>query len=322
MRTVTVPNTSLHVSALCLGTGELGAWITGRDSERLLEEFLKLGGNFVDTAHCYAFWLPAGAGCSERELGRVVRTLGVRDQLVIATKGGHPSGGEAYPRPDRYMEPELVSRDLMESLERLEMEMVDLYYLHRDDPRVPVDEIIDALNGHIRAGWVRAIGASNWSTARIEQANRYASEHGLHGFVISQVQWSLAIPNWQVTADPTTRYVTEEDADWYARHAIPICAYTATALGYFAGSAKGEQSFHNPVNAQRRERAIHLAQQLGVTATQVALAWLLHQKPVTIPIFGTTNLEHLRECMRSAEIVLTPEQVHWLAHGDRSCASS
>lgn len=315
MRSIALPNTALQVSALCFGTGELGARIVGEEASRLIEEYLHLGGSFIDTAHCYAFWLPAGAGCSEREQGKVLRTLCIREQIVVATKGGHPDAGPAYPRPDRYMAPEVIAHDLSESLDRLQMDTVDLYYLHRDDPRVPVDEIITSLNEHIRTGRVRAIGASNWSTARIEQANRYASEHGLQGFVISQVQWSLAVPKWKPSADPTTRYVSEDDAEWYARHEIPIAAYTSTALGYFAGTLRGEENFGDPRNAERRERAQQLARQMGVTPTQIALAWLLHLKPLTIPIFATSNLEHLRECIEAVDISLTPEQMTWLAHG-------
>lgn len=317
MYSVTLPYTPLQVSALCLGTAEFGAYITGENARCLLEEYLYLGGNFIDTAHCYAFWTPAGAGCSEREVGKIIRALGVREQVIIATKGGNPAGGTAYPRPDRYMSPELVARDLAESLDRLQMERVDLYYLHRDDPLVPVDEVIDSLNEHIRAGRVRAIGASNWSTARIEQANRYAVQRGLQGFIISQVQWSLAIPNWKPRADPTTRYVTREDAEWYAQHKIPVAAYTATASGYFSGMQKGEEGFGNPANAEKRERVGRLAQQMGVTPTQIALAWLLHQKPTVIPIFSTSNLEHLKECMSAVQVSLTPQQVDWLTYGNR-----
>ncbi|GIV16287.1 MAG: aldo/keto reductase [Armatimonadota bacterium] len=317
MQRVSIPHTSLNVSRLCLGTGVFGARIKGDNATRVVEEYLRLGGNFIDTAHCYAFWEPDGeAGCSEREIGRILRELGVREQVVLATKGAHPDGGPKYPRPDRYMSPEVVAQDIAESLQRLQIDTIDLYYLHRDDTRVPVDEIVDALNEHIRAGHIRYLGASNWRRERIEQANRYASERGLQGFVISQVQWSLAVPNWQMGEDPTVRYVTPEDAEWYAQAGIPIAAYTSTAQGYFAGAPKGEEQFGNSVNAARRERALQLAQQLGVTPTQVALAWLLHQKPLTIPIFMTGNLQHLRECMAAAEVRLTPEQVRWLVEGD------
>ncbi len=315
MRRLQIPHADMTVSALCLGTGELGAHIRGKNATQLIAEYLELGGNFIDTAHCYAFWLPEGAGCSERELGRVIRELGCREQVVIATKGGHPSGGDVYPRPDRYMAPEQVAQDLSESLERLQMDTVDIYYLHRDDPRIPVDEIIDSLNHHIQEGRVCALGASNWSVERIEQANRYASANGLQGFVISQVQWSLATPSWQIGDDPTTRYVTEADAEWYWQNNVPVAAYTSTALGYFARIERGEQHFGHPLNAKRRERAEQLARQIGCTPTQVALAWLLHQKPTTIPIFATGRLDHLRECMAAADIALRPKQVEWLADG-------
>lgn len=318
MQQVTLPGTDLKVSRLCLGTGVFGAPIKGDNATRVVDEYLRIGGNFIDTAHCYAFWEPDGeAGCSEREVGRILRELGVREQVVLATKGAHPDGGPKYPRPERYMSPEVIAQDIADSLQRLQVHTIDLYYLHRDDSRVPVDEIISVLNEHVRAGRIRYLGASNWRTERIEQANRYAAEHRLQGFVISQVQWSLAVPNWQMGEDPTVRYVTSEDAEWYARHGMPTAAYTSTAQGYFAGTEKGEQSFgNNPVNATRRERARQLAQQIGATPTQIALAWLLHQKPLTIPIFMTGNLEHLRECMASAEVTLTPEQVRWLAEGD------
>lgn len=318
MPKVTIPRTNLQVSRLCLGTGVFGARIRGDTSTRVVEEYLRLGGNFLDTAHCYAFWEPDGeAGCSEREVGRILRDLGVREQVVLATKGAHPDGGPKYPRPERYMSPEVIAQDIADSLTRLQVDTIDLYYLHRDDSRVPVDEIIDALNEHIHAGRIRYIGASNWRIERIEQANRYAAEHGLQGFVISQVQWSLAVPNWQMGEDPTVRYVTPEDAEWYAQYDIPIAAYTSTAQGYFAGTEKGEASFgSNPVNAARRERARHLAQQMGVTPTQIALAWLLHQKPLTIPVFMTGNIEHLRECMAAGSVNLSPEQVRWLAEGE------
>src|SRR5438270_1594806 len=147
-----IPHTDLHVSALCYGLGSFGSRVKGTAMERLYVTFREAGGNFFDTAHCYAFWLAEGAGCSERALGECLRRFGGRDEIVIGTKGGHPDAGPDYPRPDRYLAPEVIATDIRDSLERLGVETIDLYYLHRDDPRVPVDEIIDMLNREIKAG--------------------------------------------------------------------------------------------------------------------------------------------------------------------------
>ncbi|NPV48852.1 MAG: aldo/keto reductase [Armatimonadetes bacterium] len=314
MTTRPLPHTDLVPSRLCLGLGDYGTRVAGEAAVRLLARFMELGGNFVDTAHCYSFWVAgAGAGSSERQLGAAMRELGCRDRLIVATKGGHPEGGEAYPRPDHYMAPEVVSQDLAESLERLGIATVDLYLLHRDDPRVPVGEVMDALNEHLQAGRVRYLGASNWSVERIAAANLYAAERGLQGFCVSQVHWSLAEPPWEMGPDPTTRCVTLADAAWHTATGLPIMAYSPSAGGYFAG--RGE-SYDTSTNAARRERAGQLADEMGLTPAQVALAYLLNQPFPVYPIVGTMSEAHLVEAMGAAEVRLTPEQVAWLRDGD------
>jgi len=310
-----IPGTELVVSALCLGTGSFGTAIRGDELDRLVASFLEAGGCFFDSAHCYAFWKPNGLGASERELGASLRRLGCWEDVVVATKGGHPDGGADYRRPDAYLSEEVIASDLDESLSRLGVECVDLYYLHRDDPRMPVDEIVGILNREIERGRVRHIGASNWSVSRMAAANAYAVRKGLHGFVASELQWSLATPNWEPEPDPTTRYVTPEDAAWHASNGVPIAAYSATANGYFAGTAQSKGLYGNPGNRERRTRARELAARLGCTPTQVALAYLLHQGPRVVPLFGTTNQEHLREAVGAASVVLEAEQVDWLRDG-------
>ena len=125
----------------------------------LVRRALDLGGNFLDTAHCYSFWVPGGLG-RER---RAVRGCGssrdwVAENFVIATKGGHSAVPPDYPRPDAFMSPEVVRQDLTESLDRLDLPQVDIYYLHRDDPRVPVGEVMAALHEHVTSGRGRYLG--------------------------------------------------------------------------------------------------------------------------------------------------------------------
>src|SRR5439155_5807796 len=180
--------TDLEVSALCFGAGGFGTSVGGAAAERLVADFLAAGGNFFDTAHCYAFWRANGLGASERELGACLRRLGALDTAVIATKGGHPDMGPDYRRPADFLSRGVIAADLDDSLERLGLDCIPLYYLHRDDGLTPVGEIVETLNEEIGRGRVRYLGASNWSVARIAAANAYAAAHGLRGFVASQVQ--------------------------------------------------------------------------------------------------------------------------------------
>jgi aryl-alcohol dehydrogenase-like predicted oxidoreductase len=314
MRYVDLHGTDLRVSALCLGTVEFGTRLIGDAADRLVATFLEAGGTFLDTAHCYAFWLENGLGASERELGACLTRLGCWDEVVVATKGGHPEVAPDYPRPDRYLAPEVLESDIAESLDRLGVGHIPLYYLHRDDTRVPVGEIIDALNGAIVDGRVGCLGASNWTVARIAEANDYAARNGKRGFAVSQAQWSLAVPDWPMGADPCMRYVTDDDVARYVKLRMPVIAYTSTAGGYFVREHEPGGAFDSPANRARRQRARDLAGQLGCTPAQVALAWLMHQEPVTIPIVGTTNPDRLRDALSAVDVSLTEEQVGWL-HG-------
>jgi len=217
MKRVRIPGTDLEVSALCYGLGSFGTSVRGEEADRLYAAYRESGGCFFDTAHCYSFWVEGGLGAGERALGECLRRHGDRAEVVIATKGGHPDAGPGYRRPDRYLAPEVIASDITESLDRLRVDAIDLYYLHRDDPRVPVREILGALNAEIARGRGRHLGASNWPTARIAGANDHAKARGLRGFVASQPQWSLAHSNAEPPkSDPATRFLMDEDVRWHA----------------------------------------------------------------------------------------------------------
>lgn len=311
MERLPLPGDTLTVSRLGLGAGGFGTRLDHQRACALLEQFRAAGGNLVDTAHCYAAWLPGGDGASERALGAALRVVG-RAEFIVATKGGHP-GMTGYPRPERYLDPDTLRRDLDESLDRLGFAPIDLYYLHRDDPRVPVDELLGYLNSEISGGRIRAIGASNWSLERLQRAHEYATAAGLTGFAITQDQWSLATPDWPESDDPTMRYLTPSAAAWHVATAIPVAAYTSTAGGWFAGREVGVM--RSPVNVARRDRGVALAKELGTTPTQVALARLLAQPCEVIPLTGTGDPEHLAEAIGAMVLELSPDQAAWLRDG-------
>jgi hypothetical protein len=315
MKRISIAGIPVEVAVLGFGCTGLGSAIRGDAAVTLVSDYLAAGGNHFDTAHCYGFWTPEGVGSSERELGRIIHELGCRDEVVVVSKGGHPEGDENYRRPNDFLNPSVLLCDIENSLYRLGVETIDLYYLHRDDGKTPVSKIIDTLNAFIQKGWVRALGASNWSTARMAEANAYAAGQGLQGFVISQIQGSLAVANHTPTADPTHRPLDSETIAWHRETKMPVAAFSATANGYFADnpSPSAITFYDNPVSQGRRARARELAAQLGVTPVQIAFAYLLHEDGFPIlPLFSTTSPRHLAETLASDTLKLTMEQVRYL----------
>lgn len=312
-----LPGTPLHLSVLCYGAGALGTAITGELVTQLLNQFRDAGGNAVDTAHVYGAWTPGGEQASERALGRYLRDNGPWDDLVLATKGGHPAQ-PWYPRGDEYLSREQLFADVQQSLAALGMDCIPLYWLHRDDTRREVGQIVEACNELVRAGLVRYLGASNWRAERIEAANEYARAHGLAGFVASQPLWNLMnnVQAQRAQAGKDTLFLDETELRWYRRTRFPILAARATACGDFASEDFGEPSKNNTVSVGRRRRARQLAEQWGVSATQIALAWLTAQPHPVWPIVCTSKPEHLQEAIEATEISLTPEQRDWLRDGD------
>lgn len=306
--------TDLNVSPLCYGTVAFGTTAKGDALLALYDQFRAAGGNFFDTAHCYCFWIDGAHGASERALGACIRQRGDRDRVVIATKGGHPDAGPQYRRPADYLAAPVIAQDITESLERLGTDRIDLYWLHRDAPRVPVSDIIETLNAEIARGRIRYLGASNWTTDRIAAANQHAQQRGLHGFVASQPRWSLAQPN--PVKDSTNLALREADRLWHIQSQIAVIPYSPTACGYFASDgARARDQYENPRNRERLQRAKTLAASLGATPNQIALAYLLNQPFPVIPILGTANPAHLQDALAATTIPLTPAHLTWLRDG-------
>lgn len=309
-----IPFTDLDVSAFCLGSCGLGSELDVDSTCKLLDKFVELGGNFLDTAHVYDFWVKDGLGKPEKAIGEWIKRSGFKP--VVATKGGHPDAGHDYPRPPHFLAPELIEQDVIESLYRLGINTIDLYYLHRDDGTTDVSEIIDALNTEIDKGRIRYLGASNWSIERIAAANSYAATSGKVGFSVCQNQWSLAVPTWAIGSDPTVRYIADEDVPALHRMGLAVAPYSSTANGYFGSHALKGPAFQSEANLARLLRTESHAVHLGVTPNQIALAWLFNQPLPVIPIIGTKNVEHLEDAMGATAIHLAPEQMRWLREGD------
>ena len=304
MNTIVIPNTDLRVSAFCLGAMPLGLELDGATENALLDTFVEHGGNFFDTAHCYAFWTKAGAGSSERALADHLRRRGLLGKVIVATKGGHP-GEPGYRTVEWFLSPGRIAADIDDSLGRMGIDCIDLFWLHRDDPRIPVGEIVDCLNAEVAAGRIRYFAGSNWSGQRLAEANAYAKAKGVQGFVASQPCWSLATK----PMSRTMRELTREDWDFHCQSGLPVIPYSPTAQGYFASNGEKGKSYDSPENRAQLATVNQLAKTFGATRNQVALALLMAQPFPVIPILGTSNREHLLDAFGALDLELDPAKL-------------
>lgn len=311
-----LPGTDLSVSQLCLGTNQFGTALDDAAADAILEQFAALGGNFVDTARSYGDWIPdAPRGASELALGRLLGER-QRSDWVVATKGcefDYRSGTFA-PR----VSPAILRDDLAASLEALQTDYIDLYWLHRDDPSQPVEALVDALIAEQQAGRIRAFGCSNWSVPRIEAAQAYAASIGHGGFSACQPMWGLAEPNRE-TAMMSGLGGYYEDG-YQALHAsgLAMIPYSGQSRGFFSKLAEGGEAaladdlkalYLNDANRKRLPVVQRIAAELGVSINQVALAYLLCQPHLTIPIIGASRAEQLNDTVAAAALQLTPAQL-------------
>lgn len=316
MRYFTLPGIERPLSVLCLGTANYGSAYSREQSFALLDAFAEAGGNFLDTAHVYADWLPDGHGASERTVGEWLRARGVRDGFVVATKGGHPRL-ETMERSR--LRPEDLERDLTESLERLGADRGDLYWLHRDDAAVPVGEILGALNGHLAAGQIRALGASNWRPARLRAASEYAEAHGLTGFVASQIGWSLAVPNSVQGQWYDALHMDADALEYHCAAGLKVIPFAPQAGGFFTHPYDPADSkyalYRNAESAGRWERVQRLAEKRGVSANAVALAFLLNHPCGGAAVIGPRTVEQLRDSVATVGVGLGEAERRFLESG-------
>jgi aryl-alcohol dehydrogenase-like predicted oxidoreductase len=309
MKYATIPGLDRPVSRVVLGS--MALMPQQQDvADALLDAFLARGGNVVDTAHIYR------GGGSERAIGEWLRRRRRREEVLILTKGGHHA-----PDGTKRVGPAEIAFDLGQSLERLGTPYVDLYLLHRDDPAVPVGEIVDALHYHRRKGRIRAYGGSNWSTERIDAANEYAGARGYAPFAASSPNLSLAVPNEPMWPDCVSVSGDAAALDWYSRRGMALLSWSSQGGGFFTGRFRADapddanmvRVYYSDANWERLRRAERLAGDLGVAPIQVALAWVLCQPTLrTLALVGPQTMEELESSLDAAEIELTPEQVAWL----------
>jgi aryl-alcohol dehydrogenase-like predicted oxidoreductase len=316
MRYVNLGRTGLRVSRVCLGmmgfgTGSDRPWVIDEDAaEPIVRAAVEGGITFFDTADAYS------GGASERATGRLLPKFLSREEMVVATKvffettPGENGGGLSRKH---------VLAAIDASLERLEMEYVDLYQIHRWDPRTPIEETMDVLDEVVRSGRARYIGASSMFAWQFAKAQHAAERSGGTRFVSMQDHYNLL-------------YREEE------REMIPQCVdqgvgvipWSPLARGLLAGTRTrdGERRttrsnadpfadslYDHPSDFDVVDRVAEVAAERGVSMAQVALAWVLAKPGVTAPIVGATRLQHMEDALAAEQLTLSDEEIARLEKG-------
>ena len=311
MQYATLGRTDIEVSRFCLGCmgfgevreGALHTWTLGSDDTReIISSALDVGITFFDTAMAYSF------GTSEEYVGAALRSLAPRDQWVIATKYS-PRPKDA---PRDVSGADYIKTCLDNSLKRLGVDTIDLYYMHSWDYHTPIEESLEALNDAVVAGKVRALGVSNCHPYQLARANDIAAAHGWARFEVIQSHMNLIARE----DERELLQLCEEDQ-------ISTVPYSSLAAGRLArrpgetskrleqdSFAKGKYDATAEQDSVIIERVAELAERYETSMTAVSLAWLLTK--VTSPIVGATKKSHIAGPAAAADLVLTPEDIAYL----------
>jgi aryl-alcohol dehydrogenase-like predicted oxidoreductase len=311
MEYTTLGDTGMEVSRICLGCMSFGSsdwrdWVLdAEEAEPIIERAIDLGVNFFDTANMYS------RGESERVLGNAL--AGYREDSVVATKvyfrmdDDDPNSGG--------LSRKTIEQELDASLDRLGMDAVDLYQIHRWDFDTPVEQTLRALDDAVRRGKVRYLGASSMMTWQFARALHASDRLGLDRFATMQNHYN-----------PAYREEEREMLPFCEREGVGVVPWSPLARGFLTrpheeidATARGEAEesmYRHPYREgggrEVNERVQELAAEKDATMAQIALAWVLDKPWVDAPIVGTTSVEHLEEAVAALDVDLSASDVAWL----------
>jgi aryl-alcohol dehydrogenase-like predicted oxidoreductase len=308
MQKIRLGKSGVEVSALCLGTDLYGSKRDRATSFALLDFFHSAGGNFVDTANFYASWLEGfQGGESETVIGQWLKERGARDKMVIASKLAFD-----YPGSPGGLTAAEIERECEKSLRRLQTDRIDLYYSHRDDRATPLEETMAAFDRLVKAGKVRAIGASNLSVWRIAESNLLSQLKGWANYVAVEQRYTYLRPRH--AADFGPQIFIDDDLKDYARsNGITLIGYSVLLSGaYLRDASKLPPQFAGP-DADARLAALNtVAKELGAGVNQIILAWMRQSDPPVLPIIAGSRTEQLAENIAALDLKLSDDQMRRL----------
>ena len=308
MQKLKLGSSDVEVSALCFGTDLIGSKIDRDTSFRLLDLFHESGGTFIDTGNFYAAWLPGcKGGESETTIGRWMKERGNGHQMAIASKLGFD-----YPGCAGGLTAAELERECEKSLRRLGTDRLDLYYAHRDDPETPLEETMEAFDRLIRAGKVRAIGASNLRAWRIAEANAVAGDHGWARYSAVEQRHTYLRPRHGADFGPQVA-INDDLKGYCGARTITLIAYSALLQGAYTRQDRPVPAQYAGVDADERLEALKtVAQETGATLNQVVIAWMRQSDPPVLPIIAGSEPGQVAENIKALDVTLSSVQIERL----------
>jgi len=302
----------IRVGPLALGGNVFGWTADEAASFRVLDAFVDAGLNLIDTADAYSTWAPGNKGGeSETIIGRWLKRSGKRDRVVVATKVGWEMPG----RPQRKdLSPAWIREEVENSLRRLQVDVIDLYQSHHDDLETPQEETLAAHAELIKAGKVRAIGASNFSADRLASALKLSAEKGLPRYETMQPHYNLYDRSGY--EGPMEDLCRRED--------VGVITYFSLASGFLTGKYRSEADLSksargggmkdrlNPRGLRILDALDRVAEAHGVRPATVALAWLIARPGITAPIASATSPEQLDDQIAATRLTLAADEIRLL----------
>ncbi|MBW1251232.1 aldo/keto reductase [Pantoea allii] len=317
LKTRQLGNSGINVPLLTFGGNVFGWTVDEKTSFSLLDALVEKGLFFIDTADVYSRWAPGNQGGeSETIIGKWLKKSGKRDKIVLATKVGIEMS------PDKKgLKPDYIHQAVEDSLRRLQTDVIDLYQAHRDDESTPLADTLNAFDALIKAGKVRAIGASNYSATRLQEALDISKQQGLARYETLQPEYNLY-----------DREGYESELEQVARdNHLGVINYYALASGFLSGKYKKPQDAAKSQRGQGivdkylNERGLRIVEALedvaashDASATQVALAWLIARPGITAPIVSATSLQQLDELVKATELMLSKQEIEELSRASKA----
>lgn len=309
MSKVKIDNTDLEITRINLGGNVFGWTLDETKSFEILDKFIENGGNFIDTADTYPWWVNGTGGLSETIIGKWLKSRGNRADMVIATKVGSETREHSFDISKKH-----ILQSVDESLQRLQTDYIDLYYTHFDDEKTPVEETLSAYDEIIKAGKVRYIAASNVSPERLTASFEAAEKNNFPKYVALQPHYNLV-----ERAKYENQYLPLVE-----KYNLSVFPYWSLAAGFLTGKYRSEADFGKSVRGAGAKKYLNekgftvldaldkVSGKHGTSQAAVALAWLLAQPHIGASIASATSLSQLETLFAATKLSLDKEDLKLL----------